>query len=334
VLGIVAVPIVIYLGGGIVGATAALMAASLLTLAGHIYMSNRLLPGLTDLTIDRAVVRPLLKFGSGLVVGGVAAVMLVNLEKLVLARVTSVEVLAYYSVAFSFAMMATMFSGAMLQSLMPAFSQLMTPDRREQLNGLFSRALRMNIIGMLPILTGLFVIARPLFTVWAGPDFGRESTLPFYILLGGLFFNLLAFVPLSLLMAAGRTDILAKLYWIELFPYLALIAVLTWRFGAVGAATAWSIRVCADAIVMAVLAGRAVGLSFQVFKGKRANLAVAFLVLAPPLIVAASTAAFPVWLVFLLAASLGAYALLAWKKFLEADERTWFFGRLAAIVGR
>jgi hypothetical protein len=85
---------------------------------------------------------------------------------------------------------------------------------------------------------------------------------------------------------------------------------------------------------MAVLAGRAVGLSFRVFKGKRTNLAVAFLVLAPPLIVAASTAAFPVWLVFLLAASLGAYALLAWKKFLEADERTWFFGRLAAIVGR
>jgi O-antigen/teichoic acid export membrane protein len=167
ILGLIATPFAIYYNG-VVGAVFVLMVASILTMLSHLFFSSGLTRQLFDVTIERSVIRPLLKFGGGIVVGGVAAVLLGNLEKAVLARTTDIKTLAYYSVAFNFAMMATLFSGAMIQTLIPAFSQLMTPGKWEQLNGLFSRALRMNIIGMLPILAGLFVIARPLFTIWAG----------------------------------------------------------------------------------------------------------------------------------------------------------------------
>ncbi len=323
VFGTLAVPFVIYYGGGIVGAVTVLLITSVAVLIGHLIVSGRLLGELFGFSLDSKAFRPLLKFGGGLVISGIAAVLLVNLEKLVLTRMTSVETLAHYSVAFTFASMATLFSGAMLQSLIPAFSQLLAPDKRLQLESLFSRALRANVIGMLPVLTFLFVIARPLFTVWAGEEFGRESTLPFYILLGGLFFNILAYVPVSLIMASGRTDLLAKLYWIELFPYIGLIAVLTLKFGAAGAALAWSIRVIADAVLMGRLSKQTAGISFYIFKGKAAAFGVAIMMLLPPVIVSAATHDLSIWPFLLLPASIALYCLFAWKKFLDTDERLW-----------
>ena len=331
VVGIVATPIVVYLGFGIVGATLVLMVAALATLAGHLAMSHRLLPELYGLSVDRSIARPLLRFGGGLVIGGVAAVLLVNLEKAVLARATNVETLAYYSVAFNFAMMATMFSGAMIQSLLPAFSQLLIPEKREQLNKLFSRALRINIFGMLPILAFLFVIARPLFTIWAGPDFGRESTLPFYVILGGLFFNIIAFLPASLLLAFGRSDLTAKLYWVELFPYLGLIAVLTTNLGSIGAALAWSTRVFVDAIVITYLCRKTVGVSFDLLNGSLSGPFVALLILAPPMVIAALTPNFSNWLLLMLAISICLYTVLAWKKFLAHDEKLWLRSKFDAL---
>ncbi|MEO5858939.1 MAG: oligosaccharide flippase family protein, partial [Pyrinomonadaceae bacterium] len=145
IVGIVATPIVIYLGGGILGAVMVLMIASILTLAGHIYTSGRLLPRLFDLTIDRRVIRPMLNFGLTIVFALAAGMLLANLEKLLLPRFTSVEVFAYYSVAFTLATMMTLFSNAMSQSLIPAFSRLLAEKKIAHVQELYSRALRINL---------------------------------------------------------------------------------------------------------------------------------------------------------------------------------------------
>src|SRR4051794_38641232 len=127
----------------------------------------------------------------------------------------------------------------------------------------------------------LYIWARPLFTVWAGPDFGRESTFPFYLLLIGLFFNLNAYLPAGLLLASGRTDLFAKLYWIELVPYIAITAFLTGRYGAVGAAASWSIRVIADSVIFFILAKRVDGMQYGL-TSKLPLLILAFVILAVP----------------------------------------------------
>ncbi len=331
ILGIIATPIVIYSGGGIAGATAVLLAVSILTLSGHLYVSGRLLPGLFNAGIDRESVKAMLKFGGGFAGAGIAGLLLVNLEKLVLTYTTSVEILAHYSVAFTLATMTTMFSAAMTQSLLPAFSQLLGRERQDQLNSLFSRALRLNLIVMLPLLIGLFVLARPLFTVWAGPEFGRESTSPFYVLLCGLFFNILAFVPASLVLASGRTGLLAKLYWLELGPYIVVIAIFTSAFGAVGAAAAWSVRAIADAFLIAMISRRTLGTQFRIFESRPSSIIPGFAVMAVPIVltVLAPDRLLLLLIVFSIAAVI--YSLVAWKSFISDDERSWLENRINGI---
>ena len=334
ILGIITAPIVLYLGCGIAGAVFVIMIANFLTLICHLFVSGKLLNELFGLSVDRDIIKPLLKFGGALAISGIAIILLINLEKLVLARVSSVEVLAYYSVAFTFASMATMFSGSMTQSLLPAFSQLLRPEKRHELNKLFSRSLRINIIGLIPTIMFLFVVAKPFFTIWAGENFGRESSIPFYILLFGLSFNVIAYIPYIVLLAAGRTDILAKLSWIELFPYILLIAVLTNKFGAVGAAAAWSLRVIIEAGILIWLSKKFVGISLNLFKGKGYFFALIFLLLIPPILVVFFISNYSVGLVFLVPICIMIYFVIVWKKLLETEEKVWISNKMYAIFNR
>jgi O-antigen/teichoic acid export membrane protein len=180
----------------------------------------------------------------------------------------------------------------------------------------------------------LFVVARPFFTIWAGEDFGRESTLPFYVLLLGLFFTLVAYIPYSTLMAAGRTDIFAKLYWIELIPYVLAVALLTNSFGAVGAAAAWSLRAIMDAVLIVWLAKRSVGLSLNIFKGKGLIFLFLLATLTPPLFVLGLLGNYSIWLTVLLPLCFTIYLLVIWKNFLESEEKIWLSNTIHAVFSR
>lgn len=330
-LGIILVPIVLYLGGGIVGAVLVLMISALLTLFGHIFISGKLLNELFRFSISREIVKPLLRFGYPLVISGIAAILLVNLEKIVLTKAASVEVLAYYTVAFTFANMATLFSSSMIQSLIPAFSQLFKPEKKSELNKLFARSLKINIIFLIPLLMFLSVIAEPFFTVWAGAIYGLKSSPPFYILLCGLFFNVIAYVPHSVLMASGRTDIFAKIYWLELFPYIFLITILTYKFGAKGAALAWSLRVTADAFVIVLLSRKFAGVSLNIFGGKLYVIPILLLTAIVPILVVGLLGNYSLWLFPIVPLSSIIYFFVVWKKFLQTEEKIWLEKRFRTV---
>ena len=328
----VAIPIAIFLGGGLVSVFVVLFVASSFTLLGHLFFSGRLLKELFHTSIEREAIRPMLKFGSGLVIASIAALLLINLDKLVLTRVTSVETLAYYSVAATFAGMITLFSGAMVPSLMPAFSQLQGDEKSTALSGLYSRGIRLNLIWVLPVLVFLAIIAKPFFTIWGGPDFGRESPLPFYILLAGLAFNVLAYYPYTAIMASGRTEIFAKLYWIELLPYMLMVVWLTMRYGAVGTAAAWSIRVVADAVIQFWLAKKVGGVSLIV--RNKSSLAAATAIMLLPFLALLYFGEVNPAIVAIGVASAAVYALVVWKKLLESEEITWITHKWNGYVNR
>ncbi len=322
IAGLIVAPIVIFLGFGITGAVSVLLVASLLNLFGHLLVSKRLLPHVVGITVDRTILKYLLKFGMPLAFSSIAAVLLVNSEKLILTKVTSVRVLAYYAVAFTFANMATMFSGAMSQSLVPAFSQLLTPEKKDHLNNLYSRALRLNVIGLLPLLFISAIAAKPFFTFWAGEDFGRESTLPFYVLLFGLFFHLSSYVSGSLIISCGRTDIIAKLFWAELVPFLALTGVLTMHYGAVGAAVAWSVRVVVESFLMVWLAKKVGGVKFE-FACSPINVVLGVLILSPPIFLLVLFKEPTIWVFVLSPICLAAYIVFTWITLIDRGEKVW-----------
>lgn len=320
-LGLIATPITIYLGGGIAGAVTVLLAVSILTLAANIAVSGKLLRELFTFTLNRNAIRPMLKFGRAMALAAIASAIIINVEKIALPSLTSVKELAYYSVAFTLAFMMTLFSVAMAQSLIPAFSQLQGESKRSELSALYSRAIRMNLIWLAPVLVVLGIFGEFLITIWAGKEFGVNSGLPFNILLVGVGFHVVSTPARAAMLASGRSDVIAKVGWAEITPYIIFVVFLTNRYGGAGAAAAWSIRAIFDAMLSFYLVYRISRVTYMI-RGKIAYLVGVGIVLVPLMISAFfETSYFLVALFLVIAISL--YGIIIRQRFLYPEEVTY-----------
>jgi O-antigen/teichoic acid export membrane protein len=115
----------------------------------------------------------------------------------------------------------------------------------------------------------LFIFAGQIMQFWLGPDFAEKSTLVLRILTVGVFVNCFAHVPCCFLQGMGRPDTTAKLFLIELVPYAAFASSMIRHRGIVGAATAWSIRVAIEVLLLILLAWRVFSLSPCSMLGRR-----------------------------------------------------------------
>jgi O-antigen/teichoic acid export membrane protein len=316
-------PVALLLWGTLSGMVGVITGVSLVTVLVQLIVSRRLLPGLLRPRINPDFAKPLIRFGGALVISSLANLILVNMEKLLVARFVSVTALAHYTIAYTVAYLLASVPGAMIQSLFPAFAQLQAESEREPLGRLYTRALRGNLLWLGPAALLLCVAAKPFFMLWAGPEYGRESPLPFYILVGGLLFNVMAYVPQSLLMGFGRSDLIARLHLAELLPYIVCAVWLTHEFGIAGAALAWSLRVAVDTFLSFRAARHIARFSFLLFPANRLSYALAVASLSLPVFLIAGGVAAPALLIGSTLTSLVIYAALVWMRVLTEEERTW-----------
>jgi O-antigen/teichoic acid export membrane protein len=332
ILGLIATPFAIYFTG-VPGAVFVLMVVSFITLAGHLYISKKLSGHLFDMSIDRGMFKPMLKFGLALTSVGAAGLLLFNAEKGIVAASVSPTALAYYSVGFTLASMMVLFSNTLIQSLLPAFSQLSQPEFISQLELLFARIVKLILIILFPSAAFLGPLARTFFRVWAGEDFAYESTPLFYVLLLGLLFSVPGYIPYSYLMSQGKASIIARLYWLELIPYLIIVYLLTNSFGIIGSAIAWSARVAFDGVVFFLLAKKHTVARIRVFGGKTLWLPILGCVFVLPILLVSffgeMSLIFPISLYFI---GTIIYACSVWVYVLTNAERNWLLSTIKTSI--
>lgn len=317
---IVLVPLVVFLGGGVTGAVAVGAGAAAAAALLHSIAGMRLLPALRRPHVSAELMKRLARFGSALVVSTIAETVLFHSEKLLLPRFASVEALAYYSVAFTLAYLLTQLPTATVQSLVPALSRLHATGDRAAFEMLYRRAWHGLLYWVLPAAAFTCIVARPFLTVWAGPQFGRESTLPLYLLVGGVIFEVLSFVPDAVLIAYERADLVARCHVLLLVPYLVGSALLIVRYGAAGAALAWSLRAVAGMALFAWFGRSVSGLPMAPWPDNKRDLALGVAVLAAAVLAGASTTA-AIARVAIAAAAVAVYGVLILTRVLTGDER-------------
>ncbi len=332
IIGLIGVPTALYFGYGIVGAGFMLLTAGLVNLVAQVSLSYTLLPQILGTALARDSLQPMIRMGTPMAIAAIAFMGLANLEKGALSALSSVTQLAFYSVALSLSGILIFLSSSMMQSLIPAFSQLQGADARPRLTRLYGRSVRLMLICAAPVVVMLGIVAEPFFTIWAGPEFGRESTLPMYILLAGLIFGLITYTPTSAIIASGRTDVIARLYWLEVPPYALLVWLLVSRYGAAGAAAAWSLRAIAECFLQFELAKRTAGV--RVANGRWPAMVVAAGVMFLPLFAYLFLGLGVEVALPLAAGCFVVYSMLIWKTVIEADEAAWIRVRFSARFGR
>ena len=236
--------------------TAAVFLVRIAQLGGFAWLARRLLAGSIDArAFDRAEVRLLFGFGLWMTVSNLISPLLVYLDRFAISRYGNLSDVAYYSTPFEL-IARLLFIGQAVSGVMFPLLSAAIAERPGELPRLMRQnyLLLLGLIG--PVTLVVVLLAKPGLTLWLGAGFAAHSTPVLQILAVGVLLNSLASVPFGTLQAMRRPDLTAKIHLVELPLYLLLLAVLLHRFGIVGAAAAWTIRVGADWAAIAWMAAR------------------------------------------------------------------------------
>ena len=216
--------------------------------AAHALFAERAFAGAARFGLaSRERASELLRLGGGMSVSNIVAPFMNYLDRFILAGVGSFSAVAYYATPQELVTRLGIIPSALSTALFPRFASSAAG------NGPATDHKRLQMIMVAltaPLALVLLVAAHPILQLWIGNEFANHAAAPLQILALGIVPSALAQVPFAAIQARGRSDVTAKLHFVELPVYVMMIWALASQFGAVGAATAWLIRVVADAAIL------------------------------------------------------------------------------------
>ena len=195
--------------------------------------------------VDRTLLPRLLSFGGWMTVSNIISPIMMYFDRFLIGSLVSLTAVAYYATPYEISTKLLLVPASIVGVLFPAFSTALAsnPSRAKKL---YDRALRTVGLGLLPIVLGMMIFARPGLTLWLGHDFAAHSTSVMQWISLGVLLNGIALIPFSLIQGAGRADITGKVHFLELPPYVAALIVCTSHLGITGAAIVWAARTGVD----------------------------------------------------------------------------------------
>jgi O-antigen/teichoic acid export membrane protein len=189
------------------------------------------------------LLRTIWRFAAGMSGISVAAIILSQLDKVILSRLLSLEMFGYYTLAgVVSSVVPVMLAGPIFNAIFPRFTSLVTVQDEAALKLLYHQGSQLLAVLVLPITAVLSFFSFDILLLWTGNAKTASVASPIVsVLVIGMALNALMTMPYSLQIAHGWTSI--GLY-ITIFLIITLVPVIyfmTTRYGAVGAAMAWVI---------------------------------------------------------------------------------------------
>jgi O-antigen/teichoic acid export membrane protein len=233
----VAVVLVLLAGGGVVAMVAAGIPVTLLMQVPAVWLVYRVAPELKFgwRGAQRRLVRRVISFGSPLFVMQAAGRLQNKTDEIVIGATLTVTAIAPYSVARRLSEWSALLTDQFTKVLMPLASELQADTDWSRLRELYLTGTRLTLAIFLPIGGALVLLARPLLTVWVGPEFADSAPLVAILTLAGLI-DASQKPAASVLQGAARHQRLAAMTAISAVANLALSIMLAYRIGVLGVA--------------------------------------------------------------------------------------------------
>jgi O-antigen/teichoic acid export membrane protein len=243
--------------GGLLPAIGCLLAASRIAeTLFYAALCVRRYPVLRSWSLTTDHLRPLLVYGGWLTVTNLLLPLFLSQDRFVIGSLLSVSAVAFYAVPADVVTRLLIVPVSVVTPLFPAFAVLVARGDLAGAKRLHAHGLKYMLLGMAAVLAPVVVFARPFLHAWVGEAYAAQGTLVLQILAAGVFLNAVACLPYTVLQAVGRADVTAKCHLIETPIAVAAMVVLTARYGIVGAAVAWSLRVGLDLVLLVVASVR------------------------------------------------------------------------------
>lgn len=186
-----------------------------------------------------AVVR-IRRFAGGMAATTLLALLLTQVDKLLLSKLVSLEDFGYYTLAASAAGALYFLSTPIVTAVSPRLTELVAKSKQKELIDTYHRASQGLAAVLIPAALVMAAFAEPLLYVWTGNVNLSQQVSPLLALLAlGTLCNSFMHVPYMTQLAHGWTGFAVRMNIVAVGFIVPSILWCVPRFGAVGAAWVW-----------------------------------------------------------------------------------------------
>lgn len=189
---------------------------------------------------SRQAVNEVWRFAGGMMATTLLAILLTQVDKILLSKLINLEAFGYYTLANTVATAIYLLIVPITQAFYPRFTELASQGDTQGLIQIYHRSAQLVTVVAAPIALMLIFFGENLLTLWTGSPTLAHDVAPLLALLAaGTLLNGLMHIPYMLQLAHGWSGLAAR---VNLIAVIVLVPAILWavpRFGAVGAAWAW-----------------------------------------------------------------------------------------------
>jgi len=205
-----------------------------------LFLWRRLPHGDNKAVFQKQLLAGIWRFTAGLSGISVFAVILTQLDKVILSKMLSLEMFGYYMLASTVAMSLTRIFTPVFLSIYPRFTQLVSANNHDELKRLYHKSCQFIAVLVLPVAIVIAFFSYEVILLWTQNPITAERThLLVSILICGTALNGLMNPPYALQLAFGWTKLSVLKNIIAVILLVPLIIVMAMHYGVLGAASVW-----------------------------------------------------------------------------------------------
>jgi O-antigen/teichoic acid export membrane protein len=182
------------------------------------------------------------RFAGGMMVTTLLALLLTQVDKIILSRLLSLEIFGYYTLAGTVATMLYQLIAPITQAYYPRFTELVTQGDTSGLIKIYHQSAQLISMLIIPATILLVFFGKHLLLLWTGNVLLSQNVAPLLALLVlGTMLNGFMHIPYMLTLAYGWTKFAVYQNIIAVILLVPSIIWATLRYGAIGSAWIWLI---------------------------------------------------------------------------------------------
>jgi len=198
-----------------------------------------------------SLLREVWRFAAGMTGISVMAVVLTQLDKVILSKVLSLEAFGYYTLAWRVAVGLYYLAGPVSAAFFPRFSQLAALDDQRELARLYHRSCQFMSVMLLPVSVVLAVFPTEFLLLWTtNAEIAQRTHTLLALLVIGTAINGLMTLPLALQLAHGWTRLVFVINTVAVIVLAPMIYFMSLYYGGIGAAWVWITLNCGYVTIM------------------------------------------------------------------------------------
>ena len=218
------------------------IAVSLLQAAATTFALWRCLPGSGHVArFDLGTTRGIWRFAAGMSGITITALMLTQLDKVILSKMLTLKTFGYYILA---GVVGNGLSGViispMFNTIFPRFSSLVAAGDEKSLLAMYHGSTQVMAVMILPTAAVIAIFSPEIMLLWTGsPEIANNTASIVSILVAGTALNGLMNLPYALQLSHGWTRIGLAINAMFILAIVPAIVFMTMHYGAAGAASVW-----------------------------------------------------------------------------------------------